>query len=120
MATSVTRDPNLPGVIVASAGKNEATAAIELRGYSAVSVQVTRSGTVQTATIEVSNDGTNWVTARARQFMISEGAGEHVELTTLASGLYTLLDVARFARLAVSDTADGADDVLTATFNAVE
>lgn len=116
MATSVVRDANHPEVVIASAGKNETTAAIETREYSKVSVQLSRSGSTQTATIQQSNDGTNWVTAKATDFEISEGAGEHTSVTGLSSGLYQLLRVSRFVRLVVSNATDGATDVLTATF----
>lgn len=122
MATSTVIQNVAQGIVATlSAGKNEAVA-IELGGNARnLSVQVVRTaGTVQTGKIEVSNDGVNWSQAHDAQWVVSSGDGGNEELSGLggagAHTLHNILERARYYRLVVTNTTDGASDVVVATF----
>lgn len=69
--------------------------AVEIGKYRDVTVQIVRSGTTATATVQVSNDGAVWATAHSRRV----DTNDHVALSSLSAGVETLLERARYVRL---------------------
>jgi len=117
MATSVTHSQEGGArVYTLSAGKNEQTAAIEIAGARNVSVQFRRTagaGTIQSATLQGSNNGSVWVTLNGHA-PVASGDGYFVALSALAAGLYNVVERPRYMRISVSNESNGADEVLEA------
>lgn len=97
-------------------GRNATSEAIEIGKYKDVTVQIVRTGSAITATVQVSNDKTNWVTAHSRRQSIAAegGGGGHVALAAITGGVETLLERARWLRVVTSDVDETIDFIVSA------
>lgn len=91
-------------------GQDATSEAIEIGKYKDVTVQIVRTGSTITATVQVSNDKTNWVTAHSRR---QNGDG-HVALAAITGGVETLLERARWLRAVTSDVDETIDFIVSA------
>jgi len=121
MATTVESYITENGTWIATvtAGKNESVT-VEVPGsVQDVCAQVRRTnGSTQTGSLTGSNDGTNFVALTSKtQGAVSGGdGGGDTALTGLTAALHQLRQRPRYLRLTVTNTTDGADDVLEAIF----
>lgn len=121
MATTVESYITENGTWIAkvTAGKNESVT-VEVPGsVQDVCAQVRRTnGSTQTGSLTGSNDGTNFVALTSKtQGAVSGGdGGGDIALTGLTAALHQLRQRPRYLRLTVTNTTDGADDVLEAIF----
>ena len=102
-----------------TAGKNESVT-VEVPGsVQDVCAQVRRpTGSTQTGSLTGSNDGTNFVALTSKQQAViatGDGGGD-TGLTGLTAALHQLRQRPRYLRLTVTNTTDGADDVIEAIF----
>lgn len=101
-------------------GQNATSEAIEIGKYKDVTVQIVRTGSAITATVQVSNDKTNWVTAHSRRQSIAAvaggdgGGGGHVALAAITGGVETLLERARWLRVVTSNVNETIDFIVSA------
>ena len=121
MATTVESYITENGTWIATvtAGKNESVT-VEVPGsVQDVCAQVRRTnGSTQTGSLTGSNDGMNFVALTSKtQGAVSGGdGGGDTTLTGLTAALHQLRQRPRYLRLTVTNTTDGADDVLEAIF----
>src|SRR5690606_27758737 len=101
-------------------GQDARSEAIEIGKYKDVTVQIVRTGSTITATVQVSNDKTNWVTAHSRRQSIAAveegdgGGGGHVALAAITGGVETLLERARWLRVVTSNDDETIDFIVSA------